>query len=326
MFMVCGEALYDLFLVEAEPAGAPQGSMLLDARIGGSPFNVAMGLARLGLSAGFFAGLSTDLLGERLASRLALEGVDGRFLRRKRNLSTISLVAADEAGVPAYAFYGVGAADRALTPEDLPTPEEMAPVKAVHLGSYALVAPPVSEALAALVRREAGKRFFSLDPNLRLNVEPDREIWRRRLAEILPHMDLVKVSDEDLRLLSPERAPEELAAEWLTLGPALIVVTRGAEGAFALAKGGAKASVSAEKIKVADTVGAGDSFMAALLAALEETGRLERAALAAIPEAALAESLAFCARAAGLTCARRGADPPRREDLPSLTTSFRGAP
>lgn len=317
MFMICGEALYDLFLVESRPGGA----MLLDARIGGSPFNVAMGLARLGREAGFFAGLSTDPLGERLAARLAAEGVDPRFLRRKPQLSTISLVAADEAGVPAYAFYGVGAADRALTPEDLPGDSDLAPVKAIHVGSYALVAPPTSEALAALVAREGGRRFLSLDPNLRLNVEPDREVWRRRLAEILPKMDLVKVSDEDLRLLHPEASAEAVAAAWLKLGPALIVVTRGAEGAFALAAGGAQASAPAEKIQVVDTVGAGDSFMAALLAGLEETGRLERAALARIDAQALAALLAFCAKASGLTCSRRGADSPRRAELPALPFS-----
>ncbi len=325
MFMICGEALYDLFLVEARPDGA----MTLDARIGGSPFNLAMGLARLNRAAGLFGGISTDPLGERLTARLEAEGVEPRFLRRKPNLSTISLVAADAAGVPAYAFYGVQAADRALTPEDLPSEAEMAGVKAVHVGSYALVTPPTSEALAALIQRESGHesgrasggRFFSLDPNLRLNVEPDREVWRRKMAEILPRMDLVKVSDEDLRLLHPETSAEEIAAAWLALGPALVVVTRGAEGAFALAAGGARAEIPAEKIALIDTVGAGDSFMAALLAGLAETGRLDRARLAEIPSEDLAELLRFCAKASGLTCARRGADPPRRDELPALSTS-----
>ncbi|MDD2869514.1 carbohydrate kinase [Neomegalonema sp.] len=316
MFMICGEALYDLFLVEARPDGA----MTLDARIGGSPFNLAMGLARLGRPAGLFGGISTDPLGERLTARLEAEGVEPRFLRRKSELSTLSLVAADAAGVPAYAFYGVGAADRALTLDDLPTEAGMEGVKAIHFGSYALVAPPTSETLAALAAREAGRRFFSLDPNLRLNVEPDREVWRRRLEALIPLTDLVKVSDEDLRLLHPESSAEEVAAAWLKLGPALVVVTRGAEGAFALAASGARAEIPAEKIALIDTVGAGDSFMAALLAGLEETGRLDRARLAAIPAGELAELLRFCARASGLTCARRGADPPRRAELPALPT------
>ncbi len=320
MFMICGEALYDLFLVEERPGGA----MTLDARIGGSPFNLAMGLARLNQASGLFGGISTDPLGERLAARLAAEGVEPRFLRRKPNLSTISLVAADAAGVPAYAFYGVQAADRALTPEDLPSEAEMEGVKAVHFGSYALVAPPTSEALAALAAREAGRRFFSLDPNLRLNVEPDREVWRRRLEALIPLTDLVKVSDEDLRLLHPDRSAEEVAAEWLKLGPALVAVTRGGEGAFALCASGARAEVPAEKILLADTVGAGDSFMAALLAGLAETGRLDRVRLAETPAEELAELLRFSAKASGLTCARRGADPPRRDELPALA-AFRAA-
>lgn len=312
MFMVCGEALYDLFMTQSRS----DGSMDLDARIGGSPFNLAMGLARLGRPAGLFAGLSTDPLGERLMARMAAEGVDGRFIRRKSALSTISLVAADEAGVPAYGFYGVGAADRALTPEDLPDAAEMAPIQAIHVGSYTLVAPPTSETLLALARRESGERFISLDPNVRLNVEPDLDVWRRRLDELLPLVDLVKVSDEDLALLHPGRAPEEIAAEWLARGPALAVVTRGGEGAFGLAASGARAEVPAETIAVIDTVGAGDSFMAALLTGLDETGRLNRAGLASIDAAALKRLLSFSARASGITCSRRGADPPRRAELP----------
>ncbi|GMG82620.1 carbohydrate kinase [Paralimibaculum aggregatum] len=308
MFLVCGEALFDLFGTEG-PSG-----LAFDARIGGSPFNVAVGLARLGQPAGLFTGLSTDPLGVRLAAALAAEGVATGFLKRTAHPTTLSVVDLDAAGHPAYAFYGTGAADRMIAPADLPALG--ADVWGIHAGSYSLVVEPVGSALLALFERERGRRLLTLDPNVRLNVEPDVDLWRARIDAFVRLADVVKVSDEDLGLLYPGRTAGEIGAQWRAAGAGLVVVTRGANGAEIFGAHGSLA-VPGRRIAVVDTVGAGDTFQAAVIAALGELGIRSRADLDAAPRQSLLDIAAFAVMASGITCTRRGADLPRRAELPA---------
>ncbi|WP_157267872.1 carbohydrate kinase family protein [Azohydromonas aeria] len=307
MFMVCGEALMDVF-----GAGESAEGVALDARVGGSPFNVARGLARLSCEVGFLGAVSTDFLGERLVAALRDEGVDTGCVARLEAPTTLSLVGLDERGVPSYAFHGAGCADRLLQPRHLcPLPDA---VRALHFGSYAMVVEPTAGTLHALAAAERGRRLIAYDPNIRLNVEPDLERWRGVVRAMSARADLVKVSDEDLRLLHPELAVEDIAQDWLEAGCTLVVVTRGAEGALAWRRG-ERLQVPAPKTTVVDSVGAGDTFQAALLCALGEAGALDAAALAALPARSLEQALRFAARAAALTCSRRGADMPRAAEL-----------
>jgi fructokinase len=310
MFLVCGEALYDLF---SEPAAGFD--LRLDGRIGGSPFNVAVGLARLGRPAALFAGLSTDFLGRRLASALAADGVDTGFLLRKDAPTTLSLVGLTVDGVPDYAFYGRGAADRSVEIAELPCLGDE--VTALHFGSFSLVVQPAGDAFAALAVRESRRRLISIDPNVRLNVEPDLQVWRTRIAALAASADLIKVSSEDLGALYPGRPMEALAEEWLGGGVRLVVVTRGAEGSVAFT-GRDRVVVPGETVAVVDTVGAGDAFQAALLCALDELGHASRAGLENLGEPALGRCLAFATRAATIACTRRGAALPMRRELPAL--------
>ena len=205
MFLVCGEALFDFFLEsEAGPAAATYA-----ARAGGSPFNVAIGLARLGQASGLLTGLSTDLLGQRLAQVLEDEGVSTAYAIPTDRPTTLSLVGLDTHGVPAYQFYDNGSADTGVTEADLPAlgPE----ISGLHFGSYSLAAAPVADAFAALAAASRD-RFISVDPNVRPTVEPDMDVWRERLAVLFPLADLVKISAEDLELLWPGRSSEALAA------------------------------------------------------------------------------------------------------------------
>lgn len=307
MFVVCGEALMDVF------TGSPTATGLaLDARIGGSPLNVAMGLARLGQPAAFMGGIGRGALGQRLLRALRDEGVDTACVAELDAPTTLSLVGLDAAGVPDYHFYGDGAADRLLplaALERLP-----AATQAVHLGSYAMVVEPVAATQRALVERVQGRALVSYDPNVRLNVEPDLQRWRDTLAWMAPRTTLLKVSEEDLGLLFPGTPPAELAAGWLAQGVALVVVTRGGDGVQAWTAQHALA-LPAERVAVIDTVGAGDTYQAALLTALAERGLLAPAALRGIGADALREVLHFAARAAAITCSRRGADLPRRHEL-----------
>ncbi len=309
MILVCGEALFDVFLAGERPDGLD-----LDARPGGSPFNVAVGLARLGREAGLFTGLSTDWLGGRLAAVLEREGVDTRWLRRLDRPATVSFVGLGADGSPSYAFYGEGAADRALSGDDLPV--ALDGVKALHLGSYTAAVEPVASTQHALLDLAQGC-LVSYDPNIRPTVEPDLERWRRAVARMTARADLVKVSREDLETLYPGTPVETIAAGWLDAGVALVIVTDGGRGAQAWT-GRAQASVGGEAVSVVDSVGAGDTFQAALLAALDESGRLSRGGLEGLDGEGLEYLLAFAGRAAALVVSRRGADMPRRDELPAL--------
>ncbi|MBS0436084.1 MAG: carbohydrate kinase [Proteobacteria bacterium] len=307
MFVVCGEALFDVFATGETPTG-----MAMDARIGGSPFNVAIGLARLGQPVAFLSQVSRGFLGERLMRALIAEGVDASTVQRSDAPTTLSLIGVDAQGVPSYAFYGEGCADRLLDESALAALP--AGVKAINFGSYATVVGSTAATQRTLVKRAQGHALIAYDPNIRLNVEPRLEVWRTQIEWMLPRTQLLKVSDEDLRLVWPGLAPAEFAARALAQGVALVVVTRGSEGASGWTAA-AQVDVPPVQVAVVDTVGAGDTFQAALLTWLAERDALAAAALAALSQDALAEALGFAARAAAITCSRRGADMPRRAEL-----------
>ena len=309
MFLICGEALYDLFVEAETPAG-----LQIDARIGGSPFNVAVGLARLGQRAALLTGVSTDALGDRLAAALDSEGVETRFLARMPNPTTLAVVAFGPAGEPRYTFYGEGAADRSLTREDLPALPDR--VSCLHFGSFSLVVDPTASNLLALAERERGRRFISLDPNVRANVEPDLTRWRDWIERFARTADLVKLSEEDLGHLDPTADPDRLAGAWLDGGARIVVLTRGAAGAV-LWTADYRVEHPGITVDVVDTVGAGDAFQAALLCRLDETGHLSGRRDASPPtEAEAGRLLAFACDAAARSCTRRGADFPGRAELP----------
>lgn len=309
MFLVCGEALMDVFSTGDTPAG-----LGLDARVGGSPFNVAIGLARLAQPVAFFAAVSNGFVGERLMRALVAEGVDTSTVARTDAPSTLGLVGLDEKGVPSYSFYGEGGADRQLGLDALAAlPSRW---QGIHLGSFATVVEPIATTLRALVERERehGRALIAYDPNIRLNVEPALGAWRDMLGWMQPRCDLLKISDEDLQLLLPGTSAESFARAALTAGVQLVVVTRGGEGALGWTAT-RHVAVPPVPVQVVDTVGAGDTFQAALLTWLTEHGRLSAAGLASLDAAALRELLGFAARAAAITCSRRGADMPRRAEL-----------
>ncbi|WP_108662967.1 carbohydrate kinase family protein [Acuticoccus kandeliae] len=303
--LVCGEALYDVFVGE-ETAGG----FALDARIGGSAFNVAIGLARLDMPVGLLTGMSTDALGDKLVRALEGEGVATRFLTRPDAPTTLALVALDAAGAAHYQFYGEGAADRQVTAADLPAIEGL---DALVFGCFSMMTRPTGDSFLTLARRAAGGPLVVLDPNVRPTVEPDMGLWRNRVEAFAEHADLIKASSDDMAALYTEPVAD-VAAHWLGLGVRMVVITEGGRGARAFLPSGAF-EVAAEAVDLVDTVGAGDSFLAALLTALSDDGRINRTALGAISAEAAGRAMAFASRAAAITCSRRGADLPRRADL-----------
>ena len=308
MIVVCGEALMDVF-----DSGATATGNLLDARIGGSPYNVAMGLARLAQPVAFCGAVSTGFLGERLMRSLADEGIDTSCVQRTSAPTSICVIGLDAHGVPAYDFYGERGADRQLDASEVLS-RVPGSTRALHFGSYAMVVEPVAAAQRALIGREHTRTLISYDPNVRPTVEPSLPIWRETLQWMLPRTHMLKVSEEDLALLYPGRAPGDLAAEWLAQGPRLVVITRGGEGALGFTAS-TQVQAAPMQVNVIDTVGAGDTFQAAMLTWLAEHDRLSIDGVAALDDAALQALLDFAMRAAAITCSRRGADLPRRSEL-----------
>lgn len=325
MIVVCGEALIDMIpgrrgptsLPRAEPVATsvPAGGWATDSYVpapGGSPFNLAIGLARLGTPVSFLSRLSRDRYGELLLNTLLTEGVDARFLIHGPEPTTLAFVQGEPGQEPQFRFSEQGA-DRNLTPADLPEafPAE---VLGMHFGSISLVLEPVASTLEACMAREKGRRLISLDPNVRPALIRDRAAYRRRLEGWLHSTDLAKVSRADLGWLYPGERCESVARRWLELGPALVVVTCGGDGCSGFSRSLAL-NIPAVPVEVVDTVGAGDSFTAGLLAWLCQHGALAPWRLGALSETELGAALGYAATAAALTCARAGADPPTSAEV-----------
>ena len=310
MFLSCGEALFDLF-----PSAETDTGLIFDARIGGSPFNVAVGLSRLGREAALFTGLSIDPLGRRLERTLQEEGVETAYLVSKQKPTTLALVGLGPGGVPHYSFYGHDAADCSVGETDLPDLPRS--VTAMHFGSYSLVVEPTGSSLLRLARRHRNGKLISLDPNLRLNVEPDVGRWRRQVEAFSEIADVIKVSDEDLEVLFPGDDIDSTVGRWSARSVKLIVVTRGSNGALVSLRGEVF-EASGRAVEVVDTVGAGDSFQAGLLCGLDELGKATKPGLLQVSLDECRRAVAFAMAAAATTCTRRGADMPHRPDLPEV--------
>jgi fructokinase len=306
---VVGEALIDL--VPRDRDG------LYEAVPGGSPANVAVGLARLEVPARMIARIADDPFGRRIRRHLAGNGVDLARVVTAAEPTSLAIVAVDPDGGVAYDFRVDGTADWQWRDEELDGALD-GRVLAVHAGSLAMTMAPGADALLRLVQRAAGGATVSYDPNCRPLLMGSPAAARERIERLVALADVVKASVEDVAWLLPGRAAEEVAGAWLALGPALVAITAGADGVVAAAGGTGTVRRPARQVAVVDTVGAGDAFSSALLAGLYRRGLLgadRRAALAAIGQEQLAEVLDDAVLAAAITCTRRGADPPTLAEL-----------
>lgn len=318
MILTCGEALIDVFVEAGEGLSRPA---VFTA--GGSPFNMALALARQGVSAGFFGGLSSDSFGTMLRDILASEGVVHALAPTLSNKTTLSIVSRDAQGYPSYDFRGVEGADIALTRQHVPA---MLPATchAVALSSYPLVLEPVRHAMLGMAQLAARDRLVSVDVNYRPALVGDRTLWAERFAPYETLATIVKASEEDVALAyGGERSAEAAAAHWLDRGAALVLITRGERGASAFSSG-RRIDVDAPAVNVIDTVGAGDCFHAGFLAALERQDALSRPALATLGDDKLRSALAWAVTTASLNVARQGTNPPHYHEieaaLAALTT------
>lgn len=310
MYLICGEALFDVFTATGN---GPSNRLTLEAVAGGSPFNVAVGLSRLGVPVALLGGISSDSFGERLRQILREEGVVDSYLVPFEAPTTLAMVALGADGSPRYSFRGEGCADRLLEEAHLKPLDD--DICAIHVGSYSLVVPPIADTLQTLVARESHRRLISMDPNVRLNVEPSLPRWRERVGAFAKHAHLIKVSDEDLALLYPGEVPECIAQGWLKDRCELVLLTRGSAGAQLFSRRHGLLRAAARPTAVRDTVGAGDTFQAALLSYLHEQHVSTATALAELGREQLECMLGFAVQAAAVTCSRTGPDLPYRYEI-----------
>ncbi|MBK1635578.1 carbohydrate kinase family protein [Rhodovulum adriaticum] len=303
MILCAGEALIDMLPRPGTDCPAPH--------TGGAAHNTAVALGRLGARVGFFAPVSTDPYGVLLIDALAEAGVDTTLCPRVDRPTTLAHVRLGN-GDPEYAFEDENSAGRMLTAADLPDLPDA--VEAVLCGGISLAAEPCGSAFEALFHREKAARVTMLDLNIRPDLITDEAAYRARLARMIAAADIVKLSDEDLQWLDDKAEAHPQAQRLLAQGPRLILLTRGAAGVSAY-WGASELHLPAPVVQVIDTVGAGDTFNAGLLAALQAAGKLNRTALAGLGAETLEQVLTHAMRAAAVTVSRAGANPPWAHEL-----------
>lgn len=307
--VVIGESLVDII-------GDPRQPEAVQVHPGGSPLNMAVGAARLGLQTSLVTHFAADRHGLLIGEHLRSNGVhvinNGGTSPTSTALATLG-----PDGAADYTFSVTWDVSNASL-------QALAAIRDsthIHTGSIATVLPPGDQATLGLVRAAGGHATISYDPNCRPAISPNAAAARRQAERFVAASDVVKASDEDLRWLYPDRNPEETLAVWLGLGPAIVALTRGASGPVMLSRQG-RVELAAEPIAVADTVGAGDSYMAALVSGLSQLGALGgggRRRLEGLTLAELQAVAAYANRAAAVTCSRPGANLPGKDELGSLT-------
>jgi fructokinase len=307
MLLSCGDALIDFL-----PAKSADGRDAFLPVVGGSCLNVAIGMARLGAPAGFVGGISTDLFGRMIADHAQASQVDLRYATRSARPTKLAFVRA-VGGEPDYTFYDEETASRLWTyrPGSIPFAE----IDAVHFGSTTLIDDRVAAETMRLIEEAHGPATISFDPNCRPNLVTDKRAYVRRMDQFAERAEIVRLSATDFSFLYGEVDYAQRAKTLLAADTQLFVVTRGGRGAQGWHRQAGAVEVEAPPVKIVDTIGAGDSFQAALLFALRAMGRIASGALARLSVDELNRALAFASACANITCGRQGADPPYLSDV-----------
>ncbi|MFO8126625.1 carbohydrate kinase family protein [Yoonia sp.] len=301
MILCCGEALIDML-----PRETATGEGAFAPYAGGSVYNTAIALGRLNVPVQFFSGLSSDLFGDILRGQLASSHVDSSPAAVSDRPTTLAFVTLTD-GHASYAFYDENTAGRMLFENDLPKTD----ADALFFGGISLVVEPCGAAYEALMLREASDRLTMIDPNIRPSFITDEPAYRKRLTRMMAAADIIKTSDEDLEWMTGSTDADALLEQ---TGAQVVLLTRGSAGVRIVTLSGAF-DVPAEKAKVVDTVGAGDTFSAGFMAQLHKSGHLTKERLRDATEADMRAAAAFGARVAAITVSRAGANPPWASEL-----------
>jgi fructokinase len=328
MIVACGEALIDM--VPEKIPGEKGDRDIYEPCPGGSPYNTAIAMGRiLGTEQGsprtaFLSRLSRDFFGDMLAENLERNHVSTALSARSGDNTALAFVKLEAGKEPAYIFYIRGTADRSLAPSDIP-PALPPGTDCILFGSISLTMEPSATTIENFIMRESSREdgpVISHDPNVRPVMIGDRDAYVRRFESWVRSSAIVKISSADFDFIYPGAGLEKSMEKILALGPRLLAVTLGKDGALALLRTGAdkliRVSAPVADLPVADTIGAGDTFHGALLAWLEMKGRMFRNALAGITGGELKEALCFANKAASIVCSRKGADPPTLKEIEEL--------
>lgn len=307
MILCCGEALIDMI-----PAQTDGGEGFVP-HAGGAIYNTAIGLGRLDADVAMVTGLSRDLFGQILQDGLIASRVETSMVVQSDRPTTLAFVKLVD-GHATYQFYDENSAGRMLQYEEIPSVPDN--TKAMYFGGISLACEPGADAYAELCDAESERRMIMMDPNIRPGFIKDEARYRDRLARMFKRADIVKVSDEDLDWIVADTEGLSVQARALqTMGPRIVVVTQGKDGACAFLPGGVEVSVASHPTKVVDTVGAGDTFNAGVLAKLGHLGLLSKRSVETISPEQMQEVLAFGAKVAAVTVSRAGANPPWVHEL-----------
>ena len=305
MILCCGEALIDML-----PRTSTEGEACYAPYAGGAVFNTAIALGRLGANVGFFSGIADDMMGEVLMNSLKESQVDTSLVNLSDRPSTVAFVKLVD-GHATYAFYDEGTAGRMLSLDDLPATVE---ADAMFFGGISLPVEPCGSTYEALMMRESATRVTMIDPNIRPSFIKDESAYRARIDRMMAAADIVKLSDEDLAWLVGEGDIVTAARKIIDMGAKLVCITEGAKGAHGITAD-QHVFVDATRVEVVDTVGAGDTFNAGVLASLQDAGLLTKDAVANLTEAQIASALSLGTRSAAVTVSRAGANPPWAKEL-----------
>ena len=315
MLLSCGDALVDFL-----PVTSIDGRDAAVPVAGGSCLNIAVGMARLGAPAGFVGGISTDLFGRIIADHALGSRVDLRYAMRSEHQTTLAFVR-HVGGEPQYAFYDEATASGNWTYRQGSIPFDE--IEAIHVGSTTLANDQGAAQALAMIEDAVGSTTISFDPNCRPNLVRQKARYIARMDAFAAAATIVRMSDVDFEFLYGSSDQGERAKSLIAAGTSLVVVTRGIKGARAWHRQAGLVEVEAPATELVDTIGAGDSFQAALLFALRAMGRIKRGALAQLNADELHRALSFASACAAFTCSRAGADPPRHSDVgPALSRLF----
>ncbi|WP_069300652.1 carbohydrate kinase family protein [Neptunicoccus sediminis] len=308
MILCCGEALIDMI-----PEPTAKGRQGFVPHTGGAVFNTAIALGRLGVDVGFLSGLSSDFFGAELQRALAQSKVNAEHAIVSGRPTTLAFVQLQD-GQAKYDFFDENSAGRMIVPQDLPQLPDI--IDALFFGGISLASMPCAQTYETLLTTQGNGRVVMIDPNIRVNFITDAPAYRARLKQMIALADIVKISDEDLDwLIAGPQPAEEKAATLLAEGPQLVILTKGRDGATGFHARGTQVSVPAQNVEVVDTVGAGDSFNAGVLASLAGAGALTKKAITSLSEQQLKEALSLGAHVAGIVVSRAGADAPWKTEL-----------
>jgi fructokinase len=310
---ILGEALIDF---------KSTGALAFQGFIGGSSLNVATATSRLGQATTFLTQISSDLFGASLREHMTKNGIDTSHVLQSDGHTTLAFVE-ERNGQAHFSFMNSRAADTMYDPQ--PRPILPNNLKFMQFGSISLLTDPTSSSITEIIGKHRSSLNHNVtvvfDPNCRPALTPDLEGYKRKLRNWLRLAHVVKVSDQDLGWLEPDKALDDVAAEWISQGPSVVIITRGEHGSSLYRAGHERLQVPTPKVSVIDTVGAGDTYTAGLMVSLLEHGHERAEQLATHSDQTWLEVMQFAAQAAAINCTRAGANPPTRAEVSGFQTN-----